>query len=60
MLRLTCDNHIPVKPATKKNNMKDKRAKKTISTFNAPFTKVNVQLTTLMVAGIEIIIVTVL
>jgi hypothetical protein len=40
--------------------MKDKRAKKTMSTFKAPFTKVKVQLTTLIVAGIEIIIVTVL
>jgi hypothetical protein len=60
MLRLTCDNHIPVTPATKKNIMKDKTAKKTMSTFNAPLTKVKVQLTTLIVAGIDIIIVTVL
>lgn len=60
MFRLTCDNHIPVKPATKKNKIKDTNAKKIISTFNAPFTNVNVQFTTLIVAGIDIIIVTVL
>jgi len=60
MFKLTCDNHIPVTPATKKNIIKDKTAKKTMSIFRAPFTKVKVQLTTLIVAGIEIIIVTVL
>ena len=40
--------------------LKDIREKRITSTFKAPFTKVKVQLTTFMVAGIEIIIVTVL
>jgi len=60
MLRLTCDNHIPVTPATKNKNMNETTPIKTISTFKAPLTKVNVQFTTLIVAGIDIIIVTVL
>jgi len=60
IFKLTCDSHIPVTPATKKNKIKDRTAKKTISTFKAPLTSVKVQLTTLIVAGIEIIIVTVL
>jgi len=60
MFKLTWDNHIPVTPATKKKRIKDTIAKNTISTFNAPLTSVKVQFTTLIVAGIEIIIVTVL
>jgi hypothetical protein len=49
-----------VKPATKKNSIKEITAKKIKSFFKAPFNKVNVQLTTLIVAGSEIIMVTVL
>jgi len=60
MSKLTCESHIPVKPATKKNKIKDITAKKTKSFFKAPFNKVKVQFTTFMVAGIEIIIVIVL
>ncbi|MCB1712104.1 MAG: hypothetical protein KDH96_06415 [Candidatus Riesia sp.] len=47
-------------PATKKNNIKEIIDNKTKSVCSAPFNKVNVQLTTFMVAGIEIIIVIVL
>jgi hypothetical protein len=60
MFKLTCDNHIPVTPATKNKKINDTTAIKTISTFKAPLTSVNVQFTNLIVAGIEIIIVTVL
>jgi hypothetical protein len=60
MFKLTCDNHIPVKPATKKNKIKETTDKKVKSFFKDPFTKVKVQLTTFIVAGIDIIIVTVL
>jgi hypothetical protein len=49
-----------VKPDTKKNNIYDMANNKAASTFRAPFTKVNVQLTTLIVAGREIVIVIVL
>lgn len=60
IFRLTWDNHIPVNPATKKNIMKEIVAKKIRSDLIAPLTSVNVQLTTLIVAGILIIIVIVL
>jgi len=60
MFKLTWDSHIPITPATKNKKIKDTTPMNTISTFKAPLTKVNVQLTTLIVAGIEIIIVTVL
>jgi len=58
--KLTCDNHIPVKPATKNNNKNDNENKNGKSIFKAPLTNDNVQFTTLIVAGIEIIIVIVL
>jgi len=60
ILRLTCDSHIPVNPATKKNKIKEITEKKIKSLRNEPLTKVKVQLTTLIVAGIDIIIVIVL
>jgi hypothetical protein len=49
-----------VTPATKNKNIKETTPIKTTSIFRAPFTSVKVQLTTLIVAGIEIIMVTVL
>lgn len=60
IFKLTCDNHIPVTPATKNKKIKETTPIKTMSTFKAPLTNVKVQLTTLIVAGIEIIMVTVL
>jgi hypothetical protein len=60
MFKLTWESHIPVTPATKNKKIKETTAINTISTFKAPFTKVKVQLTNFIVAGIEIIIVTVL
>jgi hypothetical protein len=60
IFKLTCDNHIPVNPATKKKKINDIEAYKAASTFRAPFNKLNVQLTTFIVAGSEIIIVSVL
>ena len=58
--KLTCDNHIPVKPATKNKNKNEIENINGKSTFKAPFNKDKVQFTTLIVAGIEIIIVIVL
>jgi hypothetical protein len=49
-----------VKPATKNNNKKEIENKNGKSIFKAPLTSDSVQLTTLIVAGIEIIIVIVL
>jgi hypothetical protein len=49
-----------VKPATKKNKINDINDINIKSFFIAPFTKVNVQFTTFIVAGIDIIIVIVL
>jgi hypothetical protein len=49
-----------VNPATKNNKIKDAEAKKISPFLKLPLTSVNVQLTTLIVAGIEIIIVIVL
>lgn len=60
IFKLTCDSHIPVNPATKKKNIKEIEAYKAASTFKAPFSRLKVQLTTLIVAGREIIIVIVL
>jgi hypothetical protein len=60
MFKLTCESHIPVNPATKKNAINDITDKNIRSFFKDPLIRVNVQLTTLMVAGIEIIIVMVL
>jgi hypothetical protein len=56
----TWDNHIPVKPATKKKKIYETIHNKAASIFNAPFANVKVQFTTLIVAGKEIIIVIVL
>jgi hypothetical protein len=58
--KLTWDNHIPVKPPDKKNKIKANVNNKATSHFNAPFNKVIVQLTILIVAGKEIITVIVL
>lgn len=58
--KLTCDNHIPVNPATKKKKIKEITPAVTGSIRKAPFIRLNVQLTTLIVAGSEIIIVNVL
>jgi hypothetical protein len=60
IFKLTWDNHIPVNPATKKKKIKEIDAYRAASTFKAPFNKLNVQFTTLIVAGSEIIIVIVL
>ena len=60
MFKLTCDNHMPVNPATKKNKINETIATSITSTFKALVTKVKVQFTTLIVAGNEIIIVIVL
>jgi hypothetical protein len=49
-----------VNPATKNKRINEPDAKKIKSFLKLPFTKVNVQFTTLIVAGIEIIIVIVL
>jgi hypothetical protein len=49
-----------VKPPTKNTRIYAIDQAKTTSTFNAPLINVNVQLTTLIVAGKEIIIVIVL
>jgi hypothetical protein len=60
MFKLTCDNHIPVKPATRKNKINDMIPSRIRLFFIIPLTNVYVQLTTLIVAGSEIIIVIVL
>jgi hypothetical protein len=58
--KATWDNHIPVNPPTKNTKIYAIDQAKTASTFKAPLTNVSVQLTTLIVAGNEIIIVIVL
>jgi hypothetical protein len=58
--KATCDNHIPVKPPPKKNKIKEKEKRRATSHFKAPLSNVIVQLTTLTVAGKEIITVIVL
>jgi len=60
IFKATCDNHIPVKPPIKKTNIYAIDQANTTSTFKAPLINVSVQLTTLIVAGNEIIIVIVL
>jgi len=56
----TCDNHIPVSPPDKKNNINAKENNNAASHFNAPLIKLKVQLTILTVAGSDIITVIVL
>ena len=56
----TCESHIPVKPPTKKTKIYEIAAKSAASILIAPLNNVNVQLTNLIVAGKEIIIVIVL
>jgi hypothetical protein len=60
MFKLTCDNHIPVKPATKKKKINDITPYKIKLFLIIPFKSVNVQFTTFIVAGKDIIIVIVL
>jgi len=60
MFKATWDNHIPVKPPTKNTNIYAIDQANTTSNLRAPFINVNVQLTTFIVAGREIIIVIVL
>lgn len=60
MFRPTCDNHIPVRPPDKKKKKKATNHKKGRRTIRNPFSTVRVQLTTLTIAGREIITVIVL
>jgi hypothetical protein len=60
MFKLTCESHIPVKPATKKKKIKEIQDSKAGLINKAPLTKLKVQFTTLIVAGRDIIIVIIL
>jgi hypothetical protein len=60
MFKLTCDNHIPVKPATKKKKINIIEKTKEMFSKILELTKVKTQLTTFIVAGNDINIVIVL
>jgi hypothetical protein len=60
MSKLTCDSHIPVRPATKKKKIKEVILYSIKLFRNIPFNNVYVQFTTFIVAGNDIMIVIVL